>query len=144
MSRLVARNQLPFQGRSLAFHHLHTPQRAISFFYPSLRKKKREPRASLNFFARPGHRRSRVYSRVSLVFLSLFFSLPRFSRGTTRAARSMDGGWFCATRGAEFSCPNEQARGTGGPRGAYRRDTREYGVVACRYHRGYSLCIAGG
>lgn len=119
---------LSLSVRSVRFH----------FFLPSLREKKRA--ASRYIYGSASSRTLDVDGLVNVLVFLLFSSLFFLSIAVQRErndgpARSMDGGWFCATRGVEFSCSSEQARGKSSPRGAYRRDTR-VGVVACRYHRG--------
>lgn len=113
------------------------------FFHPSLRKKKKRERerlrASLNQLLRASGRR-----RGSLVVFLSFFSRFFFSPSALsrhNESGSIDGwGMILCNEGCGIFMPE---RAGASPRGAYRRDTRVRGV-ACRYHRGCSLCIAGG
>lgn len=146
MSRLLARNQLPFRGRSLTSRH----PRAISFFYPSLRKKKRERgkgrksevRASLSFFARVPERRRCSRALVFLSFSSRFFfflSLVSLAVQRERLDRWM--GDDSVQRGVRnFHARTSRRAGQAAP-AAHTGETHESGVVACRYHRGYIVYV---
>lgn len=144
MSRLVARNQLPFRGRSLTSRH----PRAISFFYPSLRKKKREREGEKERASRVAQllraawtstvlRALSCFSRFPLAFF--FLSLVSLAVQRERLDRWM--GDDSVQRGVRnFHARTSRRAGQAAP-AAHTGETHESGVVACRYHREYIVYV---
>lgn len=135
MSRLVARNQLPFRGRSLTSRH----PRAISFFYPSLRKKKREREGEKERASRVAQLLraawtstiSRALSCFSRFPLAFFFSPSSLSRYNENG--SIDGwGMILCNEGCGIFMPER----------AGARDRRPPRRIQARHTSPGSLLVA--